>query len=471
MRLASTVPAIGLLAMAGVVTAASVTVHSDGSSGDFASIGQALAHVQGESPGPGNPDVITILDEGPFREGALVISGDAHSNDLTIRAAEGVRPIVVSTHTGANAIELRKNGRAEVHDLIIIPAANISQTALRAILYHAPDTGSTGYDYHLENILISSNNGNDRPVASLDGLGSPLPNNLKHVSFRGDGGIRGNSTDEIHVYRMTLRDVVVSSLRSPAPYGLRSFHDGAAGSELIIGEGCVFSRIRSTTSEGAAINLGGMEGTAEIGRIQGSEERPVLIVNNEVNGILLTGSNAESNVISNAIIAANKGAAILLTNPRMDTSLVNVTIGSNTRYALWLANLNGSALNYEGTVSATNTIFAGNGSTVISNSIAGTLSASGTLLFEDSALVATGPFQLNRFYANGINVSGPGTVSLTRTTGADPRFISLRPSSPHLAWVTNEAYATAGPEGEPLRGGGRFGGSPDIDGFAWYFHN
>src|SRR5690606_29841891 len=87
MRLAPTALAIGLVSMAGSAFPASVTVHSNGVSGNYASIGAALAAVQSESPGPGNADVITILNEGPFREGALVISGDAHANHILIHAA------------------------------------------------------------------------------------------------------------------------------------------------------------------------------------------------------------------------------------------------------------------------------------------------------------------------------------------------------------------------------------------------
>ncbi len=471
MRLAPTALAIGLVSMAGSAFPASVTVHSNGVSGNYASIGAALAAVQSESPGPGNADVITILNEGPFREGALVISGDAHANHILIHAANGVRPIVVSTSTGANAIEIRKNGRAEIRDLIIIPAHNISQTATRAILYQAPTTGSTGYDYHLQNILISSNNGKDRPVAGLDGLGSPLFNPNRHVSFRGDAGIRGNSTDNTNVYKMNLRSVVVSSLQSDAPYGLRSFQDGAPGSELAIGEGCVFSRINSNTTEGAAINLGGMLGAPSIGRIQGSEGAPVLVTDNGVPGLYMTGTDPESYSIANTIFARNKREAIFIVNPQLSGAFANVTVVGNTRYAMRLANNDGSALNFAGSVTVTDSIIAGNGSVVVTNAIQGALAAAGSLTFTNSALVHSGPYRLNQFYPNGINVTGSGTVTLENVTNADPRFVTINPLYDNFAMVTADEYASAGSAASPLSGAGQYDPLGGRDNFAWYFHD
>ncbi len=471
MRLGSTALAMGLILTVGPAISSSVTVHSDGVSGDYASIAQALSAVQGESAGPGNADVITILDEGPFREGALVITGDAHSNDLTIRAAEGIRPILVSTHTGANAITIRKNGKATIRDLIIIPAANISQTATRAILYERVASDSTGYDYRLENLLISSNNGNDRAVSGLDGLGNPLFNPNLHASFRGDAGVRGNSTDEDRVYRMTLNDVVVSCIASAAPFGFRSFQDGADGSELIIGEGCVFSHVVSSTANGAAVNIGGVEGSPNIARIQGSEEKPVLIVNNGVHGLYLTGTNTESNQISNTIIVGNGRDGIFLVNPRMSSAMTNVTIANNSGHALRLTQNDGSALNFEGTVHASGVIIAGNGAIVFTNSIYGSLAASGSLVLEDSAIVRFGPRRLTPSLTNGMSISGPGSVVMNGVIHSDPRFATLAAMDSNFARVTAEDYATAGPDDQPLRGGGRYGTDGAGSAFNWYHYN
>lgn len=465
--------ALALLSAASPAGAASVTVHSNGSTGDYSSIAAALAAVQGESAGPGNPDVITILDKGPFREPLLSITGDAHDNDLVIRAAPGVRPILLSTSTGANAIELVKNGRAEIRDLIIMPATGLSQPAQRAILYDNVN-GSPGYHYHLENILITSNNGHDQPLASLDGLENPGIPSLNHVSFRGGGGVHGNSTDTSGVYRVTTRKLVVSALTSPTPYGFRTFHDGAAGSELVIGEGSVFSYIRSTTDNplAAAINIGGMEGTPNIGTIQGSEGNPVLIINNRVHGLWLTGGNPESNIFRNVIIANNAGDGIYHSNPRMDSVYENVTVAGNQGHALLIADNNRVAIAFEGSITGSNMVFAGNGSNGVQNILRTAGTGSGTITLNDCALVTFGPWRLNRFfYANGINGGSPSNVTLNGHINADPGFTSLDARTGALARIETPDYGQAGPGGTPLRGGGAFGAPAGGDPRNWYFRN
>lgn len=455
------------------VSALSVTVHSDGTSGNYSSIAAALAAVQAESPGPGNPDVITILDEGPFREPLLSISGDAHDNDVIIRGAPGVRPIVVSTHTGTNAIEIVKHGYAELRDLIIMPATGLSQPAQRAILYNNIN-GSAGFHYHLENILITSNDGFDRPLGSLCGLEDPGHPSTYQISFRGGGGIHGNSTDESGVYRFTMRDVVVTALRSPTPYGFRSFHDGAAGSELVIGEGCVFSYIRSTTDDqlAAAVNIGGMEGTPNIGTIQGSAQRPVLIVNNRVNGLWLTGANPESNLFRNLVIANNAGEGIYHGNPRMDSTYENVTVIGNQRHAFIIGDNNRQPIAFEGTISGSNVILAGNGSNGAQNLIRTVATGPGTVTLSNSAIVTFGPYRLNRFlYPNGIHGGSPSNVILTSTINSDPGIRQIDPRRDPLFHVLSAQFESAGAGGQPLRGGGSFGPPPGGDSRDWYFRN
>jgi hypothetical protein len=243
------------------------------------------------------------------------------------------------------------------------------------------------------------------------------------------------------------------------------------GSELVIGEGCVFSRLISTTTEGAAINLGGMEGAPNIGRIQGTAESPVLVVNNSVPGLYYTGTTEESHLVSHAIIANNTRDALFVVNPLLSVSLANVTVARNNSHAIRLTQNNGSALNYSATLSMTDSIIAGNGATAFANSIYASLGDTGALVFEDSAIVLLGLQRLNPALANGMSISGTGTVVRTRVISADPRFASLSTLSPDFAVVTAPEFEAAGAGGEPLRGGGRFGGVSPPQQFNWFHFN
>ena len=100
-------------------------------------------------------------------------------------------------------------------------------------LYMNPDFGSS---YTLQNILVTSNDGNDRPLASLDGLTPPVWTE-NTISFRDEGihvpsrTIGETLTEPHYIY---MEDVVVSGLSGPdGSDGIRGFPDGIEGSKWI----------------------------------------------------------------------------------------------------------------------------------------------------------------------------------------------------------------------------------------------
>ncbi len=458
--------AAGVLVLPAFALSQSVTVHSEAGQGDYQSISDALAAVQGDGAGP---DVITILNEGPFHELGLNITGDANDNPLTIEASPGVRPIVVIQSGAFSPNPISKTGELTIRDLIVIPLAGVgpTDTAFRAFEITADIPG--GIDYLFENILISSNDGNDQPVASLDGLTDPQldPDNLGDVtSFRGNAiKMRSQPTDEVN--RFILRDVVISGLVNGATtsggFGIRGFMNGAPGSEWVIGEGCVISY--NTNISGnlrGAIQPGGNEGAIDIFRVEGTEEKPVKIINNtNYYGIHITATQIEESIkdFSWMVVANNTEHGLWSQDSDEHYNFENVTFVNNGRNALNLSPA------YVVPHTAVDSIFAGNGTEDAENvlSILTSEEDDGSFTFTNSAVVMDGPYSFNSAMLD----DPPDYLVFENSITDDPEFGSTDPSSAEFINVNNEAYGAAGPGGDPLRGAGEYTGPEPTSVMDW----
>ncbi len=458
--------AAGILVLPAFALSQSVTVHSEPGQGDYQTIEEALAAVQTDATGP---DVITILDEGPFLEISWSITGDPNNNPLTIEAAPGVRPIVILQTTGFTAINVEKNGDLTIRDLIFLPWSEApAPTSVPFRVFNIANA-LNGYNILLENILISSNDGNDQPVASLDGLTDPQldPNNLGDVvSFRGNA-IKVRSTETDQVYSLVLRDVIVSGMVNGATasggFGIRGFMNGAPGSQWVIGEGCVISyNTNISGSMRGALQPGGNEGAVDIFRVEGTEEKPVKIINNtNYHGIHVTATNIEDSIkeFKWLVVANNTQQGFWSQDSDEIYSFENVTIANN---GLEAVNLSPA---YVAAHSAVDSIFAGNGSEDAENvlSILTSEEDDGSFTFTNSAVVMEGPYSFNSAMLD----DTPDYLVFEDSITADPEFGSLDPSSADFINVNNEAYGAAGPGGEALRGAGEYTGPPPTSVSDW----
>ncbi len=436
-------------------------VHHDPAKSAFQSVRSAVSAATTLSAGYDTPVHIRLLSDGPFTESAITIPDCLFDNDFALTADSLRRPVLLSQATGWSAIVLQRQGRSVIEDMVILPARGTGQTAFRVLDVQDPDS-PLGYDILLRNLLISSNDGADGPVASLDGLEDPGldPANPGPVrSFRGNAvKVRSTEIGEGRIYRLHMRDVVVSGMiageTTTGGYGIRGFMNGAPGSEWVIGEGCVVSyNVNITGGERAAIQPGGNEGAPVIFRIEGSEERPVRIINNEnMNGIQVTTTSTEDSEksFSWVMVANNSGRGLTSNDSQESYTFQNVTFANNGGEAVHLP------AGHSGTHRALGSIFAGNGNPAdTANTLAvGTNSSDGSFLFERSAIVLSGPFQFNEELQEGM----PAGAELLDVLVADPQFLSVDPSDVDFLNVTNPEYYLAGPGGDPLRGAAGYSG-------------
>lgn len=476
-------------ALTGTAAAQSVTVGSAGSGADYATLTAAVVGLQATST-DGTPNTITFLDEGPFYEFNRIVINPQRTgtDDLTIEGAPGVRPIIIADLEAwaqtqkTQMIYVRKRGNLTIKDLIIIPpsegvvdeASYLAKVGEIGMEIYTDEVGGTSIT--LQNILVSSNNGSDRPVASLDGLTPPVIT-PETISFRDEGiylpTLSGPFLAPPHyVY---FEDVVVSGLNGDqGSEGIRGFPDGPVGSKWIIGPGTTvsYNKLEESTMVTSATNHGGFQPGGAIGfdiQVVGTQEKPVKILNNNSNGITVTnqaGADQGLTRVEWAIIANNKGAGIKVIDQDTSLDLSNVTIANNEGGIFWGPNIQHS-LNYE----FSNVIATGTGDTASPSAIidmvpyAAGSTGSSALTIANSAIVLNGPYSANTTMYGGDAIIVGDNVTLTTTSNlsADPQFASLDATSPNIAVVSNAAYGTAGPGGVPLVGGATYNTSSVSD--------
>lgn len=456
--------------------AQSVSVNSAGGA-NFTTIRDALWHVQND---PSGPDVVTIQNVGPYIETVqLNINGDANASPLTLQASSpAIRPIVTYSGTG-RLFQIQKVGAVLIRDLIILPGSSASNTAQVFTVDDISTSTATGYDVTLRNILVTANNGSNQPLGSLDGLTSPTYDFSIHRSFTRDV-LNAASNLVTQVNKLYLYDVIVTGLVSDGNLnGFRGFPDGAAGSEWVIGEGCVVSYC-STSGSGnprGAWQPGGNDGApfTAIAKVVGTQAKPVKFVNNgNMHGVHITGNSTNAIKHMEWAIIANNGLcgidARAISNEFV--GLQNVTVANNgLTPGDPLHEAYRAAAAFSKDHATTNTILAGNGTATPTNVVNVLTSVNtGILHLVNSAVVTNGPFTLDTASTGGDGIleNTPSNVVATGLVNADPQFASLDPASPNFATVKNTAYGTAGPGGTPLRGGGAYNPAAAVADWGMY---
>lgn len=453
--------------VAPVVAQSNLTVGSVGSGATHNNLRLAALALD-KTDGP-EPNRITFIDDGPFIEVGWVRldEHDTGHRELIVEAAEGVNPTVVVSVVGNQraGIFLRKEGKGmTLRDFTLLPTTNAALAPEAAIELQCDDNFATSVT--LENILISSNDGNNQPIASRDGLTEPVFD-ANTVSFGDEGIFMPSASGRAVAHNLTIRDVTISGLDGGSGSdGIRIQADGGPGSMLTVGPGVTVSYLQGSRpaptpiSTGSAFQPGGADNFTI--NVVGTQESPVRFINNNTAGIGVTYAPTANGVdlMEWVIIANNNGAGIVNTSRHSTNIMRNVTIANNQMGAI-----TGPPIPAGIDFQLSNVIVAGNGDDADTTNVLLLTKYSGdaggsasTFTATDSAIVLAGDYTLNTqdFGGDGINSDSFYTVTLTDVINSDPGFVSLDPTHAGFAEVTNPAYATAGPNGEALVGGGTY---------------
>jgi hypothetical protein len=459
--------------------AQSVTVHSDGVTGNYATIQEAVNAVLADAA---TPDVITILNEGPFIGPAIAVNDTPvggvqpfNVTDFTLRGAEGVKPLLVSTALSGVINISHVYGRIRLENMILTGGTPNESTASalgpqRAITYTstAGDQNASGraIDFVIDNVVITSSvrTQEDPPIyvpVTTDGItiaGINAPAIVGDLCTLRAEGLNVASTSQSLVNRLEFKNSVISGLPR-APYGFRTFFDGGPGTECIVGPNVVISyvtgQVAGATQAAGGIQVGGNDGALNILKVRGTAEQPIIVHGNR-RGVDITGNTPVGSIktFENVIISDSLLEGFLPRHPTENYIFQNVTIansGQDPSFDDAEPITNGWPWPFEawqGSVVSNKSIIAGNGTEDFRNLIRVVTNTdpAGTATFEDSGIVLAGPFKLNTAdYAND-GFDGLGTTSITRTDilTSDPQFISTTLGNADFYRPGSAAYIDAG---------------------------
>ncbi|MFB3896102.1 MAG: hypothetical protein ACE14V_07355 [bacterium] len=438
----------------------SLTVSTTGGAGDFNSIQYAINSCL---TNPDTPDVITILDNGPYFE-ALDIGTAGF--DLTIQGGSGIRPVIVASITSATTGPLGNRNQVidilgdqcttVIKDLVLIP--DTTAPAGKGINI-APYSTLSQFSVALINMVIAGNNGSNQPV-TMDGrtVASAA------TTFTLQGIDVASALKPGHI---SLQKVIVSraTYYVDGNSGLRVLLDGnpTDRSSVDIGAGCVFTYL---PQDGVYFGAS----TCCDGTFSGTSTEPIIISNNARWGIWDYNNAGKSavNKLDWVIITnnASMGYRVSGSSNQPSVTMTNCTFANNA------LSTNTAQIDFSVTTStnftAYNVIFAGNSlmtstraNTVINGSGASSLTINTCALVITGLAGATPTYSLSTMVsANG--VVGVGTFTQNGGINENPDFASLDLTSADFVAVRNPHFATVGPNGGPLTGGGKYlgGGTP-----------
>lgn len=431
------------LALPTIAVSQSVTVHSDGTSGDYQTLPQAISAVENN---PAGPDIITILDEGPHDVFGGVV-GDANLNPVTIQGDDALlpaRPLLVTAGSAGIGFYMNMPGDMTVRNLILIPHTSGPRSD-DGIRFGFAAGATTPINITVDNVLVTSNDGAGQPITT-DGvtMNAALPEDPANLHGYSVNGIRINPSNPDLVHSVSITNTTVSAI--PGYNGIRLRMSGAEGSDFHIGEG---NRISHLQNEANNVAQGGLliyENHAEqTVRVEGTEANPILIHDNATHGIQALDTDTSNPVTKSFahIVLANNGGAGFFERDTGDSNdiliLQNMTIVDNEGPAI-LMDPEGN-----GAIQANNVIAAGNGTAGEDNVIRVETTGTGGATFTDSAIVTAGPYALD---GDGFDPASPANVTLSgETLNADPEFISTDPANSDYYRAGSNGYDTAGISG------------------------
>lgn len=367
-------------------------------------------------------------------------------------------------------------GTVALKNLVLIPSLS-STPGARGLR-----TASANMFLHLQNVLITANNGSNQPV-SVDGL---MLEDLTGATHFGDDGMFIGSAGGIEEAGLEalFRDLVVTHNKGPAtPDGIITSN---AGSGLFrryqFEDGCVFSfnqRVGMQLNGDVIVNapnrrllVTGHSNTGFWFVTPGNSVRTINglnSINNAGRGFWIqNGIGAGINFTMTNSIIANNG-----TNNAGIYNFDFTSSGGATPPAVFeditIANqaAGAGAIIFSGgvecDVTVRNSILAGNGTPDGHNTLF--YGGTGTLTLEGTALVTDGPYSLS---SDSLTIGG-GPVAGTPTTNADPQFAETADvNSESFYDVTSAAYATANATGGPLSGGADYAPTTAVKDWSVY---
>jgi hypothetical protein len=446
----------------GIAATASAQTRTVAQSGtpDHATVAAALAFFNPD-PDALTPNVIQITDSAVYDEIFEI------TVPVTIEGTGASRPVLTARTNPAgdanDGVRIDVAGEVTLRNLIIIPSTTTppADDLVRS--------GPSAVTLTLEDLLVTVNNGSNAPV-STDGLTAV---SLVGAVTNGDDGLFLAGTGTV----ATLTDVVVTHIQN-ASAGDDGLVCSSAATSYTINDGCVFSyngRLGIQAAGGTSFVINAPTTRVKVLANQGFAGiwfAAAQTGTRSVNGCDVVGhataaafgiENQNRGTIpftlSNSIIANNAGKGLVVnTVGTGDTTLTNVTIANNGAEAIdYITASTG------GVVTATDSIFAGNGSAAATQILQNNSTFSFTL--NNCALVTAGPQALT---APG--TGGTGTFTLNSVINADPMFAEIaNANSASFFDVQNSAYATAGTGSTPLKGAADF--TPASEAGIWSMYN
>jgi hypothetical protein len=447
-----------------------VTVHTDGVTGDYSDIQQAVDAVMASDA---KVVIVEILNDGPWIQDEITVTpNSATVESFTLRGAEGARPLLIGVGGGPGGINswatIRTNhfyGDVTLQNLIVTSGVpSLTENPVRAIWLQTAaanqNTANRAVDYLIDNVLITSSVRTSMdpltyvPVTldgiTVAGVNAPLPAG-DYCTIRAET-VRVDSTSNNYVNRLALQNSVISAMTNTAD-AFRTFFDGAEGSEVMIGPNVLISYIVGTNGSGA-LQVGGNEGSPHILKVRGTPESPIILHGNR-RAVSLTNTTLAGSLKSfeNMLISDSMTEGFFTADLSENYTFQNVTIvNSGTSVDPDGARaFTPSATGWTGTLVTNNTIFAGKGTDGINNVIrtfsdAGT---PGTATLENGAIVLNGSFRLNTadFNNDGLDDTDPSNVASNNNLSSDPQFISTVLGNADFYRAGSSAYATAGVSG------------------------
>lgn len=445
-------------------SAQSVTVHSDGVSGDFQYLVDAIAHVQDD---PSGPDIITLIDVGPhITTGSLILGGDdsaggdaAVPSPMTLQGDDslGERPTILLSSGGADGsagLFVNTPGTSTLRNLTLMLRVGSSRGG-SLVRYNAGASRLNPLDITIDNVLISSNNGSDEPYTQ-DGftLDTPIPTDLATMQGPIARGIWLSASNADVVHNVSITNTVVSAI--PGYTGIRVDMNGASGSDIHIGEGFIASYMQGINVTAGGLDLRGHQRDGIL-RVQGTDTNPIRVFNNpgaNVAGIKVWPSATPefaTKTFEHVILANNGQAGIWVrrlgaANNNDNLVINNATIANNGGPALHILDNAGDDGWTSGTITANNVIFAGNGTSDANNvfsMVIGTTPGTdpGQAIFNDSAIVLSGDYALT---GDGFAPASPANVTLNNVINDDPGFLDTYPGD-NFYRAGAAAYSNATP--------------------------
>lgn len=500
------------------VYAQTITVAKTGSP-TYNTLQAALDHFETD-PDPNTPNVVQITDSAVYDEVLTVKS------PLTLEGTGSARPVLTVRE---NATGFDNDGTTVTHVtewaggsglLIDIPITmTTASVALKNLVIIPSKTGTppinglsskaNNFFLHMENLLVTGNDGNDAPI-STDGL-TAVPPDGNHVHFLVSGGHIGSITNnrpEADGAEVLMRNCIFThnkgtlggSWRSGffmcriyyvtgIPPGAGTPTRPTAYRRLVIDDGCKF-----TFNNGSGLR------TAASTTIETPDNRTFFAHNsegglwldtqrgvNEINGIIsanngTTGVNEGlGNILGGVVTRMNLRNAIIANNGWYGsynrqgvaamgiTIMENVTIANNDLIHGSTNPILSSPANNTVSFNVKNCIIAGNGQTTKQTNSIRLQCNVGTFTHDYTALVTNGPHAM---YQPPIWLEGTSAAAVgTPVSDADPEFLNTAPedfASPQFYAVNASAYASLAEGGLALSGGGVYVPAASVSDWSVY---